>query len=239
MTVKIESIFNTVSATGIKALIYGRAGSGKTVLCSTAPKPLIISAEDGLLSIKKVIEDKRAAGQPNYDLPAIRVTSLKDLNETYNWIVSDKAARQFQTFCLDSISEIAETIIATEKRKSSNIQQAYGYVADEIIELFRRFRSIKGPNVIFIAKEATEKIGINGKTRVGPLLVGKQLPAATPYLFDLTLNLFIGQDETGKEFRALKTQLDSETEAKDRSGRLAPIEYPDLTYIINKALGRT
>ena len=238
MTSKIESIYDTVSATGIKALIYGRAGAGKTVLCSTAPKPLFISAEDGLLSIKKIIEEKRASGQPNYDLPAWRVSSLKDLTEVYNWLASSKEARQFQTFCLDSISEIAEIIIANEKRKSNNIQQAYGFVADEVIELFRKFRNVKGPNVIFVAKEQTEKVGISGAVRVGPMFVGKQLPAATPYLFDLTLNLFVGQDESGKQFRALKTQPDSETEAKDRSGRLAPIEYPDLTYIINKALGK-
>ena len=35
----------------IKALVYGRSGSGKTMFGGTAPKPLILSAENGLLSL--------------------------------------------------------------------------------------------------------------------------------------------------------------------------------------------
>ena len=42
---------NTVSASSIKMLVYGQAGSGKTSLIPTMPKPVILSAEGGLLSI--------------------------------------------------------------------------------------------------------------------------------------------------------------------------------------------
>ena len=38
---------------GVKVLVYGAPGAGKTRLCATAPKPFILSAESGLLSLRK------------------------------------------------------------------------------------------------------------------------------------------------------------------------------------------
>jgi len=37
---------------GVKILVYGQAGSGKTSLIRTLPNPLVLSAEAGLLSIQ-------------------------------------------------------------------------------------------------------------------------------------------------------------------------------------------
>lgn len=37
---------------GVKMLVYGASGSGKTGLCATLPAPLIISAEGGLLRLR-------------------------------------------------------------------------------------------------------------------------------------------------------------------------------------------
>jgi len=39
---------------GINVLVYGRAGVGKTTLIRTAPKPIIISIERGLLPLRDV-----------------------------------------------------------------------------------------------------------------------------------------------------------------------------------------
>ena len=39
---------------GVKVLVYGQAGAGKTVLASTAPAPFLISAEGGELSLRNV-----------------------------------------------------------------------------------------------------------------------------------------------------------------------------------------
>ena len=36
--------------TGVKMLVYGESGMGKTMLTATLPRPLLISAESGLLS---------------------------------------------------------------------------------------------------------------------------------------------------------------------------------------------
>ena len=47
------SLRNTrdVGTAGVKVLVYGHAGAGKTSLIRTAPNPVILSAEAGLLSL--------------------------------------------------------------------------------------------------------------------------------------------------------------------------------------------
>ena len=53
-------------------LVYGESGIGKTVLCTTAPRPLIMSAEKGLLSIADT------------DVDIVEVSSLAEIKEVYN-----------------------------------------------------------------------------------------------------------------------------------------------------------
>ena len=83
---------------------------GKTLLCATAPTPIIISAESGLLSLNKQNQQK-ILGKV-VDIPVVTVTNYTELEEAYQWIVNDPHAQQFETICLDSISEIAEKVLA-------------------------------------------------------------------------------------------------------------------------------
>ena len=65
-----------VHTNGIKALVYGSAGAGKTTLAASMPNPIIISAEGGLLSIQ-------GAG-----LPYIEVNSMETLQESFEYVAS-------------------------------------------------------------------------------------------------------------------------------------------------------
>jgi hypothetical protein len=69
-----------VHTNGVKMLVYGNAGAGKTSLCATLPTPIIISAEAGLLSIQSA------------DLPYIEIKSIDDLREAYTWATESKEA---------------------------------------------------------------------------------------------------------------------------------------------------
>lgn len=234
----LRSSYTGSVSNGIKVTVYGRSGVGKTVLLSTAPSPIILSAENGLLSLRKVIEQRRVElNNPNYDIPHYPIRNYADLKAAYLWMSTSKEARQFQTFGLDSVSEITEQILSDEKKKTRDPRQAYGAIVEEVLTIFRQFRDFAGPNVVFLAKEEMSKHGITGAMRYGPMFPGQQLGQQSPYLFDEVFNLFVGKDNEGKSFRALRTQPDHEYEAKDRSGRLDPIEWPDLTYIFNKILG--
>lgn len=241
MQTQIQSVYNTTSLNGIKCLVYGRAGAGKTVLGSTAPNPLFISAENGLLSLRKVIEDIRAhSGNPNFDIPFIQITDIQSFRNAFNWVMTNPQAKQFQTFVLDSISEIGERIVAEERRKTKDPRQAYGALFDEVMQIFRDFRDkLPGKHVLFIAKEEIFKAGVTGAVRYVPSFPGQALLPHSPYMFDETWRLIVGKDAEGHDFRGLMTQPDFESEAKDRSGRLAPLEYPNLTYLFAKMMGQT
>lgn len=233
----IKSAYQLSASQGIKSTVYGRSGVGKTVLLSTAPSPVILSAENGLLSLRKVIEERRVKlNNPHFDIPVIPIRNLADLKAAYTWMASSKEARQFQTFGLDSVSEIAEQILTDEKKKTRDPRQAYGAVIDEVLSIFRSFRDFSGPNVVFLAKQEMTRHGITGAVTYGPMFPGQQLGPQSPYLFDEVFNLFVGKDNEGKDFRALRTQPDHEYDAKDRSGRLDPVEWPDLTHIFNKIM---
>jgi hypothetical protein len=223
----VPRIFSTTEAGnlyGIKGLVYGRAGIGKTSLAATAPAPFVISAEKGLLSLKR------------FNIPAVDVRNISDLKNIASWMEQSYEARQHATFFLDSITEIAEQVLEYEKeRQGKNKFGAYGELAEQLTKEFRRFRDIAGPNVIFTAKEKREKNGMEWFSR--PLIPGQVLPDAMPYFFDELFHYTIVKFDGVNETRAFRCQPSIDAEAKDRSGMLNLYEPPHLSYVFNKILG--
>lgn len=200
---------------GVKMLMYGASGSGKTTLIKTAPNPFIISSESGLLALAGV------------DIPATEVTSEKDLDEAYQYALDS----DYDTICLDSLSDIAESILAELKGKYSDGRQAYGRLQDIIGKYVRLFRDMKGKNVYITAKEA--KVDLNGVSVVQPSMPGQTLTNNIPYFFDLLLRL--EADKKGN--RTIHTASSFTQICKDRSGKLESKEKPDIGYIIKTIAG--
>lgn len=221
MAIKLISTRDCVN-NGIKVLVHGRPGVGKTTLCATAPKPIIISAESGLLSLR------------GHDIPVLEVSQIEDLYDAYDYVISEKG-QEYETICLDSVSEIAERILAAEKDACKDGRKAYGNMQDRMEALLRSFRDIPGKNVYFSCKQ--EKIQSDtGALLLGPSMPGKNLSQGIGYFFDEEFCLAVGRDDEGT-YRYLQTQPDDSVEAKDRSGALAMIEKPDLSYIFEKIKG--
>lgn len=217
------------SSAFVKCLVYGESGIGKTVLSSTAPDPVIISAERGLLSLK----DK--------NIPVITIENHIDLEEAYN-IVCSKTGEKFKTVVLDSISDISEVVLTYFKENpadgNTHPQAAYGSMADSVMSLIKKFRDIEDKHVYFIAKAKRVKDEYSGITSWMPSMPGQQLGPNMPYLFDFVLPMRAGETEKGEKYRYLQTSACIQWLAKDRSGKLDEIEKPDLTHIFNKALGK-
>jgi hypothetical protein len=190
----------------VKLLVYGAAGVGKTVLCSTAPNPIIISAERGLLSIA----DK--------DIDVLEITSISELQQALN--IARKG--DWETICLDSISEIAEVVLAEYKALVNDGRQAYGQLSDEMSKIIRQFRDLDA-HVVLTAKESREDKYSH------PSMPGKTLTGALPYFFDLVLYM-----KSTKENRVLHTRDNFTFNAKDRSGKLDDKEAPNLNDIFKK-----
>lgn len=228
------------AAQGVKMLAYGGAGAGKTVLCATLPKPVIISAEAGLLSLqRKNLERMYGVGNPHvcYDIPVAPVTTLAQLYEVYNWLVA-QGRQHFLSVAVDSISEIAEVILANLKLTKSDPRQAYGEVIEQVLKFARAVRDLPGMNVYISAKMEYAKDEGTGSMKYLPMLPGKQLGQQLPYFFDEVFYLGVTpKNPQGQSWRYLQTQPDHNYIAKDRSGVLDEMEQPDLTNIINKILG--
>ena len=214
----------------IKCLVYGRSGIGKTPLIATAPKPLIISSEKGLLSLK------------GKNIPVMMIENHEDLEEAYDFITTNPKAKNFETIALDSISDIAEAVLAYFKKNpkdgNTHPQAAYGSMADELLPLIKKFRDIPDKHVYFIAKSKLMKDDYTGITSWMPMMPGQQLGPGLPYLFDFVLAMRDAETESGAKYAYLQTKGDIQYIAKDRSNKLNAIEEPHLTKLFNKALGK-
>jgi phage nucleotide-binding protein len=224
MAINIKQTGGLSTANGVKMLVYGQAGAGKTSLCRTLPAPIVLSAEGGLLSIQDA------------DLPYIEITSIEDLREVYQWITKSAEAVAYQSVALDSISEIAEVVLSAEKKATKDPRQAYGAMQDSMADIIRSFRDLPGKHVYMSAKLEKSQDEM-GRMLYAPAMPGNKTGQQLPYFFDLVLALRVEKDTEGVTQRALMTDSDGLWSAKDRSGRLAGWEAPDLGQIITKMRG--
>ena len=219
MKIKIQST-KDVHINGIKCVIYGASGVGKTVLCATAPKPIIISAEKGLLSLA------------DHDIPFIEVSSIQEIGAAFDLI---KKSDEYETICLDSLSELAEVVLEDFKKEVADGRQAYMKLSSSFGALIRNFRDLADKNVLFIAKQKRIEDEESGAVTFEPYLPGKVLPFNLPYFVDEVFAYQI--DRKGNRY--LQTQGDRKFPCKDRSGKLDKQELPNVTDIFNKIKGIT
>lgn len=208
-------------ANGVKLLVYGHSGAGKTSLIPTLPNPVVLSAEAGLLSIADA------------DVPFIEVTDMATLMEAYQWLTESAEGKQFESIALDSISEIAEVVLNAEKKATKDPRQAYGAMQEQMTDLIRAFRDIPGKHVFFTAK-CEKQMDEHGRLLYSPSMPGNKTGQQLPYFFDEVLALRVEKDSEGKSYRALMCDSDGLWLAKDRSGKLDAWEAPDLGEIIRK-----
>lgn len=213
-----------IHAQGVKVLVYGGAGSGKTSLIPTLPSPVVLSAEGGLLSIADA------------DLPFIEIDSMDALQQAYQWLTESDEGKGFKSVALDSISEIAEVVLNTEKKKAKDPRQAYGALMEIMQDMIRAFRDLPGRHVYFSAKMEKQQDEM-GRILYSPGMPGNKVGQMLPYFFDEVLALRVERDAEGVPQRALMCEPDGIWIAKDRSGKLDGWETPDLGEIIRKIGG--
>ena len=213
----------SLSANGVKLLVYGQSGAGKTSLIPTLPDPIVLSAEGGLLSIQDA------------DLPFIEINSIGDLMEAYSWLTSPEG-QQYKSVALDSISEIAEVVLNAEKKIAKDPRQAYGAMQEQMADMIRAFRDLPGRHIYMSAKLEKSQ-DETGRILYAPSMPGNKTGQSLPYFFDEVLALRVEKDADGNTQRAIMCDSDGLWLAKDRSGKLGAWESPDLGEIIAKIGG--
>ena len=224
MAIQIKSS-GDLAADGVKMLVYGAAGAGKTSLIPTLPNPIVLSAEGGLLSI---------AGAA---VPYIEISDMESLREAWRWLAESAEAQEFQSVALDSISEIAEVVLNAEKKASKDPRQAYGAMQEQMADIIRAFRDLPRRHVLMTAKLDKHQDEM-GRVLYSPSMPGNKTGQQLPYFFDEVLALRVERDADGNAQRALMCDSDGLWLAKDRSGRLDIWEAPDLGAIIRKIGGK-
>src|ERR1044072_4275471 len=221
---------------GMKSIIFGAPGSGKTPLVSSAPRPVLLVTEPGMLSMR------------HSSVPAWEAYTAPKIVEFMEWIAKSKEVNSFDTIAIDSFSCVAEVLLADELPKHKHGMRAYGTMAERVMGICAMLYYMPQKHIVMIAKQTQVENGKQTLIQNGevsyesvmqrrPHFPGKDLNIRIPHLFDNVMHLgdanIPGQP---KPVKALRTREIAEIFARDRSGNLAELEPPDLNALFAKAM---
>ena len=209
---------------GVKMVVYGPPGTRKTPLIGTAPNPVACISEPGVLSAR------------NLSTPAWLGTTYQRMKEFVDWTVGSNEARLFETFCFDSVSQMAEIILQEELATNRDPRKAYGNLSRKMMDMFSGLYFKQYAHIYLVAKQGQFDEG--GMQKLRPYFPGQDLHIKVPHLYDEILHSEYVRGQDGKSYSVLRTRDGIYTTARDRIGNLDEIEPADLTHIINKSMQR-
>jgi len=216
---------NTLAAkNGVKAIAYGPAGSGKTPLIQTAPRPVMLACEPGTLSLRNV----------SY-VPAWDAYTYPRIKEFFDWFFQSNESKTFDTLCIDSLSQLAEIVLAHFLPMHKDPRKAYGDLSQTTMKWVNDLYFRPETNLYLICKQIT--VDENG-TMKKPYFPGQDLNVKIPHLFDEIWHIApaIVPGAGPKPVTAVRCHPSFDIMARDRSGNLAEFEQPNLANLFNKAM---
>lgn len=243
---------------GAKVLILGPYGIGKTSLLRTldAGRTLFVDGEAGDLAVQDVPADTiqprtwpecrflaAYIGGPNPALPDQAAYSQAH----YDAALSEFGAAdlsKYDTIFIDSITKVSRLALqwaqqqpdAFNAQGKPDLRGAYGLLGREMLAWITQLQHARGLNVIFTC--AMEQVKDDfGRLVWEPHLEGSKTGRELPGIVDEVISYVLLPDGEGANYRAFVTNKDNAfgLPAKDRSGRLDPIEEPHLGKLIAKA----
>lgn len=208
---------------GVKAVIYGPPGSAKTPVINSAPRPVLLATEPGLLSM-------RGSNVPTWLAP-----TAKEIDEFCDWFFNSNESKNFDTLAIDSGTQMAETYLIKAEASNKHGLAAYGDMAEDTMKQFRRMYFMPQKHIYLIAKEvAAEENRMLSKK---PYYPGRELPVKVPHLFDFILRLATHNVPGQGQVRAFRCNQAIDEMARNRTGNLNEFEPPDFGALIKKAMG--
>lgn len=214
---------------GVKAVISGPAGSGKTPLISTAPRAIVLALEPGYKSVR------------NMDFPCWNaINNLKAAEEFFEWLMGSSEAKAYDTVGFDSWSQLCELVLEKAKRNNSHGLKAYGVMSEQIMKWANQLFYMPQKHVVMLCKAQVVEMPGPGNDPIQfrrPYFPGRELIVQIPHLYDefWWLDKFIVPGVNGK-VSALLTNDRSDTLVRSRSGTLSQYEPPNLTEVFAKAM---
>ncbi len=215
---------------GVKGLYYGGAGSGKTPMIMTAPRPILLAVENGVKSLHAA-----------HNLPVCdAIDSLPRVFDFIRWLESSAEANNFDTIGFDSASYLCELMLREElSKKSSNGNKvdgkaAYGEMARRAYKPLYDVWALKKKHIYMICKQGTATV--DGSEMTGPYFPGKDLYSTIPGLYDLIAQLTTAYIPGYGEQPVIRCRGMVTTLARDRTNKTAEFEPRDLTALFNKLM---
>lgn len=207
---------------GVKSLVYGPPGTGKTPIINTAPRPVLMVVEPGMLSMR------------DSNVPAFEAYTYNGISEFTQWLFNSAETRNFDTVGIDSISQMAEIILTAKLAVNKDGRKAYGEMSREVMTIVNGLYFLPQKHVYLIAKEThIEMAGTNIRR---PYFPGQDLNVKVPHLYDIIMRLAPAIVLPGQTHIAFQTRGSFDIMARDRSGRLADYEPLNLTALFTKAM---
>lgn len=246
---------------GVKALIVGPAGVGKTTLLRTLDlaTTLFVDLEAGDLAVQDLEVDtlrprtwdecRNVAcylGGPNPALPATAVYSQAHYDAILTEFEGSNLAK-YETYFIDSITVAGRLCFkwceqqpeSFNDRGKKDVRGTYGLMGREMIGWLTHLQHTRGKNVVFVGileNLKDEFNTISWELQIEGSKTGKELPGIVDQIATMQ---FVDFGDS-KPVRALIcTQPNPWTyPAKDRSGRLEQIEEPHLGRWLTKLLSK-
>ena len=205
---------------GCKVCCYGPPGHGKTPLVNSAPRPILLATEPGLLSMR------------GSTVPTFQAFDTKKIDEFFDWFMKSNDSKQFDTLAIDSGSELAGISLAESLNRNKHGMKAYGDMAEYVETHLRKLYFMPNKHIFIIAKQEI----ITESNFKRPYFPGKYLPVQIPHLFDFILNLDIHPVPGMGQVKALQCAETFDRMARARTGNLNMYEPPDLGALFRKAM---
>lgn len=221
---------------GVKSVLFGGPGCGKTPSINTAPSPVMLVCEPGMLSMR------------NSTVPCFEAFTAPKIVEFFEWFFKSREAAKFDTFACDSFSNVAEIILEDEKLKQKHGLKAFGTMAERVMKIANDLYYMPQKHMILICKQG---LFDNGRTsyiennqvvyepvkQKKPWFPGQDLNIRMPHLFDNVFHMGeIAIPGQASLVKALRTRETPEVFSRDRLGNLNEFEPPNFTQIFAKAM---
>lgn len=209
-------------AFGVKSVVFGPAGSGKTPVINTCPRPVMLACEPGLLSMR------------NSTVPTWAAQTATQIDEFFAWFFKSNEVKNFDTLAIDSTSQMAEIYLVEAERTNKHGLAAYGEMNRQVLKHLETLYYFPQKHTYLIAKQ--EIITENGLTIKRPYYPGKELPIKLPHKYDQILQLDLQSVPNVGTVKAFRCRSSINVIARDRTGQLDEFEPPDFAALVKKAM---
>jgi len=159
--------------------LYGRAGTGKTTIASSYPKPqLIIDIKD------KGTESAKSKNLVKGDIKVIELENFEDMYDIYDYI---KASKKYKSVVIDhltSLQEYSNQYVKEQENKDQMSQRMFGMSSGYMKEIIQLYKDLadEGIDPVFIVQDRTTSGDGEGDEQLIPEVGPALMPSVATFL---------------------------------------------------------